>query len=230
MVLFSLTLAAQQPEPSALQDLYQDNLHPSDALLNGREYKYYFHPLLSSPLIPEDPFPSASVVIRNQIYQNVILQYDTYKDMVVYYNLNNRHNNMIIPVIVNRHIVEEFTLRLPSGRAIFRYLVFPEDEKELLSSGFYEIVSEGECKYIIHHGSVKKVQEEGVVYLYKTEQYIITSGAVYRISGKRALLKALSDRAEEVNLYLKRSKIWVRRADKEQIKGVIDYYTALKDQ
>ena len=69
-----------------------------------------------------------------------------------------------------------------------------------------------------------------MVYQYKPERYFISSGAAYRIKGKKSLLEALSDRAEEVNEYLKRTKIQVATADKEQLKGVLDYYTVLKQE
>jgi len=228
LFLFSLSLSAQQAGQSDLQELYHNILHPSDVLLNGREYKYYFQPRVSSPLIPEDPLPSASVIIRGTEYQNVLLLYDTYKDLVVYYSPHTLFDGLINTVNVNSHIIEEFTLQLPSGRARFRYLEFPEDQEGLLSSGFYEIVSEGASNFIIDHGAVKKIQDGIVAYQYTMGRYIFNSGAVYKITGKKSLLKALSDQASEVNDYLKRTKIQVRGADKEELKGVLDYYTALK--
>jgi len=226
--LFSLSLNAQQAERDVLQDIYQDVLHPSDALLHGREYKVYFDPMHSKVLIPENPNPTASVLIRNKMYQNVILQYDTYKDLLVYQNLNIRINNLITPVIINRNIIEEFTLQLPSGPARFRYLSFPEDQEGLLSSAFYEIVTEGVCQFIIDHSAFRKVEEGRVAYKYKTERYIINAGVITRIRGKKSLLKALTDEAAEVSAYLKRSNILVKRADKEQIKDVVDHYLTLK--
>ena len=228
LVLFSVSLTAQQPGQKALQDQYQELVHPSDLLLNGGEYKYYFSTQFSTPLIPKDLSPSASVLIHKQLVQNVILLYDTYKDLVLYYDPNNLYNDKISTVIVNTHIIEEFTLQLPSGQARFRYLAFSEDQKGLLNSGFYEIVREGVCMFIIDHGAVKKIQDSQIVYLYKTERYIINSGIVHRIKGNKSLLRAFSDQAAEVNKYLKRSKIQVRMADKEQIKGVIEYYINLK--
>ena len=228
LFLFSLSLSAQQAGQSDLQELYHNILHPSDVLLNGREYKYYFQPRVSSPLIPEDPLPSASVIIRGTEYQNVLLLYDTYKDLVVYYSPHTLFDGLINTVNVNSHIIEEFTLQLPSGRARFRYLEFPEGQEGLLSSGFYEIVSEGASNFIIDHGAVKKIQDGIVAYQYTMGRYIFNSGAVYKITGKKSLLKALSDQASEVNDYLKRKKVGVRGADKEELKGVLDYYTALK--
>ncbi len=229
LVLFSVSLTAQQPGQKALQDQYQELVHPSDLLLNGREYKYYFSTQLSTPLIPKDLSPSASVLIHKQLVQNVILLYDTYKDLVVYYDPNNLYNDKLSTVIVNSHIIEEFTLQLPSGEARFKYLTFPEDSGGVLSSGFYELVSDGVCKFIINHSTVKNIKDGGIVYLYKTERYIINAGTVYRIKGKNSLLKALSDQHTEVHKYLKREKIQVGSADKEQIKAVLDYYTGLKN-
>lgn len=248
LVLSSLSLRAQQAGQNALRELYHELLHPSDLLLNGREYIYYFNPRLSSPLLPEDPVPSASVIIRGTEYQNVMLMYDTYKDLVVYYNPhqnfslmydtskdlvvyynpNEPIDNMINTVSITRHIIEEFTLQLPSGQARFRYFEIPEGQEGILSSGFYELVSEGACMCIIDHGAVKRIQEGIVAYQYTMARYIINSGTIYKITGKKSLLKALSDQTVEVNAYLKRTKLGVRSADKEELRGVLDYYTSLK--
>ncbi len=224
LVLFSLSLRAQTPGQDTLQEKHHHLLHPSDALMNGREYKFYFNPRLSGPLIPQDPLPSASVLTREKRYLNVLLLYDTYKDLLLYHNPATLYNGMLIMVVVNSNLIEEFTLQLPSGQARFRYLNFPENQEGLLSSGFYEIVSEGICMYIIDHFSVKKTQAGGVGYQYKTQGYFIISGTAYKIMGKKSLLRALSDQPAEVNEYLKRERMRVRTANKEQLKGLLDYY------
>ena len=224
LVLSSLSLGAQTPGQDSLQERYHQILHPSDALMNGREYKFYFTPRGSSPLIPQDPLPSASVLTREKGYQNVHLLYDTYKDLLLYHNPATLFNGMLITVIVNSNLIEEFTLQLPSGQARFRYLNFPENQEGLLSSGYYEVVSEGTCMYIIDHYSLKETQAGGVGYSYKTQGYLILSGTAFKIMGKKSLLKALSDQPAKVNEYLKREKIRVRRASKEQLKGLLEHY------
>ena len=230
MVWFSLSLPAQQTERSRLQDLYQDALHPTDPLLNGREYKYYFRPNVSSPLIPEEHAPTASVMILNKRYESVMLLYDTYMDLVVYYNPGDLSQTGVATVSVNSHLIDEFTLQLASGPARFRYLTFPADHQGGLSSGFYELVCEGECQFIIDHNAVQKVQDGAVAYQYRTEHYIMHSSSVFKIRGKKSLLQALSDEAEEVKRYLKRAGIHVRSAGKEEIRGVIEFYTGLKQR
>lgn len=227
LCLFSLALNAQQEEKHELRERYWDLLHPSDPLLNGREYEYYFHPRISTPLIPEDSQASASASIGDKKYQNLSLLYDTHKDLLVYYNPNTSYNNTITTLIVNHHMVNEFSLQLPSGRARFQYLEFPEDEGGPLGKGFYEIVIEGSCRLIIDHRSAKNIKDGIIRFEYSAERYVINSGKAYRIKGKKSLVKALSDRSAEVEEYVRRRKIQVRRASKEQLAGVLDYYNKI---
>jgi hypothetical protein len=225
LLLFSFSLYAQREGKDELKDVYWDQLHPSDPLLNGREYEYYFQPHLSSPLIPKDPHPSASAIIRHRKLQNLSLLYDTHKDLLVYYNPNTSYNNTITSLIVNPDMVKEFSLQLPSGQARFQYMEFPEDEGGLLHRGYYEIVREGSCKLIIDHRSEKNIREGMLRFEYSAERYIINTGKVYRIKGKKSLVNALSDLAVKVEEYLRRNNIRVRSASKEQLAEVLDYYT-----
>ena len=67
--LFVAVHGAQQDGQNALQELYQDVLHPSDPLLNGREYEYYFQPSVYRPrLSRKNLYPPASVTIRQKQY------------------------------------------------------------------------------------------------------------------------------------------------------------------
>ena len=228
LVLVSLPQFAQQPVEGSLHHLYQSALYQSDEMLNGREYKYYFYTQITTPLIPEDPLPSASIIILEKQYENIMLLYDTYKDMVVYYAPHNVENGTICPVVINRNIIDEFTLSLSSGRVRFSYLEFPYGQNGKLSSGFYEIVYDEDCQFLINHTSVLVLREGREIYSYKTERFIISAGNSYKIRGKKSLIDALSDRAPEVKNYIKRSKINVRKADKDQIKGIVSYYDSLK--
>ena len=227
-MLFPLSLSAQTSNRNVMKEIYEDALHPSDPLMNGREYKYYFNPRISSPLIPKDHAPTATVTIRNRLMEDVTLLYDTYKDQVVYYNPGDIYKHGIASLVVNSHLIEEFTLELASGPARFRYFSFPEDQEGGISSGFYELVNEGDCMFIIDHKAIQKIQDGAVIYKYTPRRYIINSAAAFRNTGKRSLLKALSDKNEEIKEYLKQSNIRVKAADKEQIRAVVDYYTDLK--
>ncbi len=210
-----------------IQDLYQNVMNQSDEILNGREYKYYFYPQVSSPLIPENPLPTGSIVIQEKKYENIMLLYDTYKDLVVYYDPNNLINKSICPVVINKYIIDEFSLQLPSDHLRFKYLEFPDNLQRKSRSGFYEIVYDGDCQFIIKHTSNKVIREGRYTYPYQTERYVVNAGIYYRIKGKRSLLKALADKTIEVKRYIRNSKIPVRWAEKDQIENILKYYNSL---
>ena len=161
--------------------------------------------------------------------EDVTLLYDTYKDQVVYYNPGDIYKHGIASLVVNSHLIEEFTLELASGPARFRHFSFPEDQEGGINSGFYELVHEGACMFIMDHKTIQKIQDGAVTYTYTPKRYIINSAAVFRIKGKRSLLKALSDKDEQINQYIKQANMHVKAADKEQIRAVVEYYTDLKN-
>ena len=210
-----------------IQDLYDNVMSQSNEILNGREYKYYFYPQVSNPLIPSNSVPTASIIIQDKKYENIMLLYDTYKDLVVYYDQNNLINNSICPIVINKHLIDEFSLQLPSDHLRFKYLEFPDDRKEKLRSGFYEIAYDGYCQLIIKHTSGIVINEGRETYIYNTERYVVNAGIYYRISGKKSLLRALTDKSNELKRYIRTSKIPVRSAEKDQIENILEYYNSL---
>ncbi len=224
--LFSLDSTTER-QNRYIEDLYQNVMSQSDEILNGREYKYYFYPQVSSPLIPESPLPTASIIIKEKKYENILLLYDTYKDLVIYYDPNNLINISICPIVINKYIIDEFSLQLPSDHLRFKYLEFPDDLQGKLTNGFYEIVYERGCQFIIKHTSSSVINEGRYTYQYQTERYVVNGGNYYRIKGKRSLLKALSDKSVEVKRYIRDSKIPVRSARKDQIENILKYYNSL---
>ncbi|MCD6598946.1 MAG: hypothetical protein J7L04_14735 [Bacteroidales bacterium] len=205
-----------------VQALYDSLLNTSNEILNGREYEYYFYPQISSPLIPTRQQPSASIVINGKKYENITLQYDTYKDLLVYFDPANFVNGSICPVSVNSYIIDEFNIKVSSDNLKFRYLEVPEVEN--LKSGFYEIVYDGESQFIIKHLSNKFIDEGRDKYEYNTIRYVVNNAGYFKIKGKRSLLKALPDHSTEVKKYIKSLKISVRKANKYEILSILRYY------
>ena len=215
--------ALPESQKKFIQNVYQSVIDHSSDILNGREYKFYFSPKISSPLLPENPIPTASITIQNRRYDSIILLYDTYKDLVIYYD----QRNYICPIVINRYIIDEFSLHLPSDHLRFKYLEFPESMLDGPESGFYEITGNGKCQLYIKHQSKIILQNGRDTYKYGTERYIAKDGKYFLVKGKKGLLNIFADRSAEVKGYLKRSKIRVRRADKEQLRSIIDYYNSL---
>ena len=224
--LFMLDSTAER-QNRFIQDLYQNVLNQSNEILSGREYKIYFFPQVSSPLIPENPQPTGSIVIQEKKYENIMLLYDTYKDLVVYYDPINQINNSICPIVINKYLIDEFSLQLPSDHLRFKYLEFPDDLQGKLTSGFYEIVYDRCSKFFIKHTSSIVIEEGRFTYPYQTERYVVNGGNYHRIKGKKSLIRAFTDKSVEVKQYIRNSKIPVRSANKDQIENILKYYNSL---
>jgi hypothetical protein len=203
-------------------DLYDSLVHKSNVILNGKEYGYYFYPWISSPLIPDNHQANASIVINGKKFDNILLKYDTYKDLLVYYDPTNLVNSVICPIIVNRHIFDEFSLVVSSGNLRFKFLKIPDNE--ILRSGYYEIVYDGESKFFIKHLSNKFIKEGRDKYDYKTIRYLMSDAGYFKIKGKRSLLKAFPGHSAEVKKYIKTSGISVRNASKNEILNILNFY------
>ncbi len=216
----------QSGQYQLVQSLYDSLMSRSNEILNGREYEYYFYPQVSSPLIPARQHPTASIVINGKKHENIMLQYDTFKDLLVYFDPNNIINGSICPVSVNRNIIDEFKLEVSSDNLKFRYLEVPVEED--LKSGFYEIVYNDDYKFVIKHLSNRHIDEGRDKYAYNPIRYVVSKDGYFKIKGKRSLLKALPDNIKEVKKYIKSMKISVSKANKYEILSILKYYDSFQ--
>ena len=212
-----------------IQNLYDSVLNVSpNVVLNGREYLMYFSPHVSTPLIPIKRYPTSSIIIQGKTYRNLMLQYDTFKDQVIYYDPNNLEDNAIVPVSINRTIVDEFDLEYPGNRIKFKYLVIPDTLKGSMKNGFYEIVYDKTSRFIIKHRSILVIKDGRDLYKYKPQRYIVNKGIYFRINGRRSLLKALSDKSTEIKKFIRSSKISVKWAVKNEMVRILKFYDNLE--
>lgn len=209
-----------------INDLYHQVMYGTNEILNGKEYEFYFFPPFSFPLIPERPDPTASLTIRGNTYENLMLQYDTYKDELVYFDPKNIINNVIFPIAINKYIIDEFTLKLPDGDLKFQYLKYPDDPKGK-KSGYYEIIFNGNCKLLIKH-KCDLVEEYAIsTYKYRPDRYVVNENIFYKIRGKKSLLTAFGDQKTAMKKYIKASKISVKNASNQQLRGIVEHYNSL---
>jgi len=219
----------QEKQTKYLQGLYESVLHlSSNEILNGREYDLYFFLKITNPLIPTKPYPLGSIIIRGKNFNKVMLQYDTFKDLVVYYDPLNLINNAIVPIVINRHIINEFNLVASGDSMKFKYLEASDNLKEKFPGGFYEIGYDGNCRFIIKHRSIIVIREGRQIYKYMPLRYFVNNGNYYKIKGRRSLLKVLSDKRSEVKKFIRSSTIPVRFAKKEEMVRIAKFYDSLK--
>ncbi|HTJ12091.1 MAG TPA: hypothetical protein VL547_08700 [Dinghuibacter sp.] len=196
-------------------------LSPENGLYNGSEYVDYAaslkngHPYFGSA----QPFPGR-VTYDGMTYDNLTLWYDVVRDGLV-----TVPPNMGFKMVLNSPRVKSFYL---DGRKFIRLV---RDSTHDIRTGFYEVLYEGRVRLL--RRTSKNIQESvtttGVEhYIYADSSYHLEKGGhYYSINKKKSVLEALSDKRKEVQAYIRRNKLSLKRGKDESLTQIITYYDGL---
>jgi len=210
-----------------IQRSYSSRVEASKEIINGKEYLSYYTRSQSKPLLFVNKKRSATVFTRSRKYINLILQYDTFLDEVVYTDTSRTLNYRFPEIALNKDIVQGFNLYFEDDSLQFRYFRRPECLKKNLTEGFYEVVYQGKSNYIIRHTSSYYVREGRNEYKYSPENYISVGDVFYRVKTKANLLKLFGGKSGEVKKYLHSNRVRIKQAGKNEFVSIIKFYDSL---
>jgi len=211
-----------------LRDSYSKKNEPPEKLINGKEYESYYTRSKVKPLLfPERP-RTATAITKIKRFDNLILQYDTFLDEVIYTDTSKMINFRYPQIALNKNIITGFTLYFKDDSLIFRYLSNQEYSGKKLKEGFYEIAYEGASQYVIKHESTFYEREGLVNYKYSPVDYISAGHAFYPVKNKKSLLRVMDDKSNEIKKYIRSSGMRIRQANRNQIVMILKYYDFIK--
>lgn len=211
-----------------LDKLYYQNIASPKDLINGKEcLPYSFRGNTTAYLFTRDKL-IANLIVNKRQYKNIKLQYDTFKDDLIFVDTSRIINSEFPRIALNKDIIDGFSFHFNGSFYNFRHLRFPENSDKKLTDGFYEIVYEGPTKLIIKHLSTFYSKEGLSEYKYSPERYIWVGVKYQKIKNKRDLLHLFGDHSKEVKEFLRKKGIKVKKAGKESIVEVLKYYDSLK--
>ncbi len=211
-----------------LKDSYAaKNTTPAE-LINGKEYESYYNRSKVKPLLfPERPRTSTAFT-KTRTYDNLILQYDTFLDEVIYTDTSKMINSRFPQIALNKDVIEGFNLYFKGDTLKFRNLSGEECSGKNIREGFYEVAYEGKSRYLIRHESSFYEKEGLVNYEYSPVNFISTGIEYYPVKNKKSLLRLMGDKSKEVKRYLHSSGIRMNKASRDQIVTVLKFYDSLK--
>jgi hypothetical protein len=227
-VVYGQHQSAQRPD-----EVYLERSGSPREYIDGRDYYPYYSGLRTSPVLRSDEEQSALLVIHGRTYNNLVLQYDTFTDDVVYtddslfYEKRKRH------VALNKYKVNRFDLCFRDDTLHFRYLSNAGDTTFNLSEGYYEVVHDMKTKFLIKHASAEVIHSSPDdiydlrEYFYEPVNYVKISGDFQRISSRKKFVNLFGNRSPDISRFLRQHAIRMKIADKEQIKEVLEYYEQL---
>ncbi|HSO77624.1 MAG TPA: hypothetical protein VLQ76_03585 [Bacteroidales bacterium] len=211
-----------------LDSLYLYSTSAWRDVVNGRDYIRYFFRSTDKPLLRSEEGRKASLIFNNRKYEDLPLQYDTYTGEVVYTDNKLILNNKICEVALNSDNISRFDLYFRHDTMIFKN--FRNEPAFNLEEGFYEVVHDGECKYIIRHISTLYLSDGLEKYPYAPESYIRVGDQYVKTVSTAQFLQLFGDKSDEIIQFMRRKKIRLRKADKHQITDILKFYERLHVQ
>ncbi len=212
-----------------IKDFYSRKIEVPKELINGKEYESYYARSKVKPLLYLTRERTASLITKTRSYNNLILQYDTFLDEVVYTDTSRTFNYRFPQIALNKDIIDGFILYFKDETATFRYLRAPESTKLKLIEGFYEIAYEGKSSYFIKHESSFYVREGLNNYKYAPVNLISVDNTFIKVKTMKNLLALFGERTGQVEEFIKASWIKTKRPDKNQIVRILKFYDSLVD-
>ncbi len=183
---------------------------PSNQIANG-------HPYFISP-----DWINGTVTLYGKTFAGVKLNYDIYKDNLVY--LYESSGGMKIRILLNKNQVATFTL----GDHTFTVHDFPAGNY-ITEKQYFEVLFKG--KVSLFNKKTKKFEAVatrdnpyGKYADAKITRYVLKEDRFYKINNKSSLLKVFYDKEYEIKKYIRKNKIHVRRASDQEMTELFEYY------
>ena len=234
---------------AALSVLYSQNSEPGDKrkILNqqvgelislsnnifGKDTRLVIGRIYSQPLIKAKGHPyikgldwlPGNVYINGNNFSGLKLNYDIYKDNLIY--LDESPDGSIKILLLNKNQVEKFGIEDHSFVTLRPSMV-----KNITESQYFEILYQGKVSLFNRWTKTFEAittQEfpAGRFLDAKITRYLIKENELHKVNNRFILLKLCDDRKVELKRYLRKNKINVRRAGDKELAGLIEYYNSL---
>jgi hypothetical protein len=218
-------IAAGQKE--YLEKMYYKTFVTSNDFVDGKEYFNYAYKSKNSPLLSSAKNFNAVLFMDGRKYDNIKLQYDSYIDEVLYSDTSRVINYQFPKVVLKKDAVDGFILISGIDSMKFGNFKFLNDSVNKTDGGYYEIVYNGPSRCLIKHRAILYISEARNEYKYSPEKFILRDGNYHKIRNNKELLKLFSNQSRDINTFLRRNRINVRKAGREELAETLKYCDAL---
>jgi hypothetical protein len=200
---------------------FHQALFPENGLYNGGEYIDYAstlkngHPYYGS-ILSQDGWVSYD----GMRYERLQLWYDIVIDGLILEPPSVAYKMQLL-----NPKVEAFTL------GDHRFVRLVRDSTRDIRTGFYELLYSGKVR--LYRKSSKNIQEYVTAqaverYIYADSTYYLERGGRFvLVDHRRSLLDALADKRHDVQVFIRRNKLSLKRGKDESLTKIITYYDGL---
>jgi hypothetical protein len=234
--LLSVLLACYTISTSAQQSLHPIFTHVDSAevwfnkivgpenvaIINGPVYHISFKGFKTHPFYQSAESDRTLLRYDNDLYTNIDLQYDTYKDILV---LKRVTPTGVFLIELNSHLVQHFDLH---GHHFKKY---DEGIRAGIGPYFDVLFEENEFAVVAKRHKSERVNETTTDYLEDDVYYILSRGDWIKITSKSSFTKLLNkDQGKEMTAFIKSNRINVRKRKDEDLRKLGAFCYSLKER
>jgi hypothetical protein len=218
---------AEQSQKEFLHGFYSLMIGTSHEVVNGSTYYPYHYRSKYKPLLFYGKERTASIIMNGRKFDNIILQYDTFTDEVVFSEIENAYNKSLYQISLNKDIIKSFSLFFKDDTLNFRNMASEEFPGRDLPAGFYEVAYDGPSKYIIRHRSVVHGRNGIDEYFYSPAGYVKIGKEYSKLRSNRQFIKSCGTRSLQMKEIIDRNNIKIGKADRNRIIGLLIKFDSL---
>jgi hypothetical protein len=211
-----------------LDSLYEAETSGGYNFINGRNYMPYYLRSEHKPVLNYERERTASLTYNGRVYRNLVLQYDTFLDKVIYGIKSTTSNDVVRQVALTSDNISRFVLFFDDDTLTFRNISAKQYPAFNLEDGFYEVVYDGRCKYFLRHKSTHYKLNGVDEYSYDPSGFVLTGNGFVRITSRKQFVNLFGNRSKEIKQYIKEKKIRIPKADKHQIVDILRFYESIE--
>lgn len=194
-------------------------------LVNGRVYFQPFMKAYGHPFFKDIHWMSGSVTVNGKTFTGLQLNYDVFKDQLIFLDESPDGSKKII--LLNKNQVTKFTIENHSFIKL--------ESREIINiseSHYYELLHEAEIRLLKKwnkefESNATQDYPNGKFLDTKTTRYIMKNKQLFKITNRNALLKVCEGRKEEMKKYCRKNNVNVRKGPDQKLVGFIEYYNSL---
>ncbi len=218
---------SENPLP-ALRHWFEQSTGSEQLFINGTLYLDGYPGTNGHPFLGDGQWSEGTIVSEGKTYRGLMLRYDLCKDLLVY---NYIHESGIYAVNLNKDRIERFWLQ---GHHFVRITSNDHGQEQgkvqLASPGFYEEICRGKASLYLRW--IKQydppTSRGNGRFLAFEQMFIMRDGTLYRVSGKRSMLRVLNDQENQIKQYIREHGLILRGNDATAVQQAVEFYNSLQ--
>jgi hypothetical protein len=220
LLLFAAFCRAEKPDTL----LFHQEIKDKQLLLNGRIWRNQYAKVSGDQFFLTPTFMKGSVVFNGRRFNDLDLLYDIADDELIL------KGESFPTIILNKEMVDSFSLN--AGNRNY-YLINEGNDSSSMLKGYVNVLYEGSSGLYVKY--IKKIQPLAVdgrldLFYQEDRAFLKKDGEEFQVSGKKKLLRLLSDKKKAIRNFIRTNRIKLRSDDPETFIPLVKYYDSLNRQ